>query len=89
MLWHLGEYEPLEKNSPDYKQLIDNLRSYSLMNYLLDRRYRSAARTELAKVDWLRQPAQTRRMYRWPVWLLRLRHFILRTGSRIKQRLIR
>ncbi len=89
MLWQLGEYEPLEKSNPDYKQLIDNLRCYSLMNYLLDRRYRSAARTELAKVDWLRQPAQTRRMYRWPVWLLRLRHFILRTGSRIKQRLIR
>lgn len=88
MLWHLGAYEPLEKSSPDYKQLIDNLRCYSLMNYLLDRRYRSAARAELAKVDWSRQPAKTRRLYRCPVWLLRLRHLILRTGSRIKQRLI-
>ena len=88
MLWQLGEYEPLEKSNPDYKQLIDNLRTYSLMNYLLDRHYRNAARTELAKVDWTRQPTKTRRLYRWPVWLLRLRLFILKTGSRIKRRLI-
>lgn len=88
MLWQLGEYEPLEKSSPAYKQLIDNLRTYSLMNYLLDRRYRDAARTELAKVDWSLQPAKTRRLYRWPVWMLHLRLFIMKTGSRIKQRLI-
>ena len=88
MLWQLEEYEPLEKSNPDYKQLIDNLRTYSLMNYLLDRRYRDAARTELAKVDWTYQPAKTRRLYRWPVWMLHLRLFIMKTCSRIKQRLI-
>ena len=89
MLWHMGEYEPLERSNPDYKQLIDNLRTYSLMNYLLDRRYRSAARTELAKVDWIRQPAKTRRLYQQPVWILRLRLLVLKTGSHIKQRLLR
>lgn len=87
MLWQLGEYEPLEKNSPAYKQLIDNLRTYSLMNYLLDRRYRDAARTELAKVDWDRQPAKTRRLYQRPVWALQLRQHVLKTGARIKQHL--
>lgn len=89
MLWHLGEYEPLEKSNPDYKQLIDNLRTYSLMNYLLDRRYRSAARAELAKVDWSRQPAETRRLFRQPVWMLQLRRHVLKTGSCIKQHLKR
>lgn len=88
MLWHMGEYEPLERSNPDYKQLVDNLRTYSLMNYLLDRRYRSAARTELAKVDWIRQPAKTRRLYRWPIWLLKKREQILFLGSYFKQRLI-
>ena len=88
MLWHMGEYEPLERSKPDYKQLIDNLRTYSLMNYLLDRRYRSAARTELGKVDWIRQPAKTRRLYRWPIWLLKKREQILFLGSYFKQRLI-
>ena len=89
MLWHLGEYEPLENSNPDYKQLIDNLRTYSLMNYLLDRRYRNAASTELAKVDWSLQPTKTRRLYKWPVWALQLRQHILKTGSRIKQHLKR
>jgi hypothetical protein len=88
MLWQLGEYEPLEKSNPDYKQLIDNLRTYSLMNYLLDRRYRNAARTELAKVDWSRQPARTRRLYQCPVWLLMLRYFSrLTTSSMLVARL--
>lgn len=88
MLWQLGEYEPLEKSNPDYKQLIDNLRTYSLMNYLLDRNYRDAARTELAKVDWSRQPAKTRRLYQRPVWILKKRAQILTLGSFVKQRLI-
>ena len=88
MLWQLGEYEPLEKSNPDYKQLIDNLRTYSLMNYLLDRRYRDAARTELAKVDWSLQPAKTRKLYKQPVWILKKRVQILTLGSFVKQRLI-
>ena len=79
----------MEKSNPDYKQLIDNLRTYSLMNYLLDRRYRNAARTELAKVDWSLRPTKTRRLYKWPVWTLQLRQCILKTGSRIKQHLKR
>ena len=88
MLWNLGYLEPEEKTNPDYKQLIDNLRTYSLMNHLLDKQYRDAARTELAKVDWNRQPPHIRKLYRKPVWLLRLRQYILKTGSRIKQHLI-
>ena len=85
MLWQLGEYEPLEKSNPDYKQLIDNLRTYSLINYLLDRRYRDAARTELAKVDWSLQPAKTRKLYQQPVWKLKKRAQILAIGSYVKQ----
>ena len=89
MLWQLGEYEPLEKTNPDYKQLIDNLRAYSLSNYLLDKQYRDAARSELAKVDWNRQPASVRKQYRLPVWMLKLKQKLLKTGSRIKQHLLR
>lgn len=85
MLWQLGEYEPLEKTNSDYKQLVDNLRTYSLMDYLLDCRYRPAARAELAKVDWRRQPTSVRRLYRLPVWILMLRQYILMVGSNIKQ----
>lgn len=87
MLWNLGYLE--EKTNPDYKQLIDNLRTYSILPYLLIKQYRDAARKELAKVDWDRQPIATRRLYRLPVWILRLRQYMLKLGSRIKQHIVR
>ena len=89
MLWRLGEYEPLEKTNPDYKQLIDNLRTYSLMNYLLVKQYRDAARKELAKVDWRLQPTDTRRLYQKPIPYLKLRMQFFTLGSKVKQFLIK
>ena len=89
MLWNLGYLESEEKTNPDYKQLIDNLRTYGLLSYLLTKQYRQAARQELAKVDWDRQPIATRRLYRLPVWILRLRQYMLKLGSRIKQHIVR
>ena len=89
MLWNLDYLFEEEKRNPDYKQLIDNLRTYSLLPYYLSDRYRKDAKQELAKVDWKKQPRKTRSLYRYPVWLLKLRRRFLKTGSRIKQRLIR
>ena len=89
MLWNLSYLEPSEKTNPDYKQLIDNLRIYSLQSYLIDRRYCNAARKELAKVNWSRQPKKTRRLYQLPVWMLKVRMQYLKIGSFLKQKLIR
>ena len=89
MLWHLDEWVALETGNADYKQLVDNLRTYSLMNYLLDHCYHTAARQELAKVDWSQQPVSVRRLYHYPVWILKLRKKMLKTGSCIKQYLMR
>lgn len=89
MLWNLDYLSEEEKKNPDYKQLIDNLRTYSLLPYYLSDRYRKDAKQELAKVDWREQPRKTRSLYRSPVWLLKLRRRFLKTGSKIKQRLIR
>lgn len=88
MLWNLGYLESEEKTNPDYKQLIDNLRTYGLLPYLLTKQYRQAARQELAKVDWNRQPIATRRLYRLPIWILRCRQRILIIGSRLKQTIL-
>lgn len=85
MLWNLGYLEPEEKNNPDYKQLIDNLRTYGLMPYLLTTQYRSAARKELNKVDWNLQSKATRRLYKRPIAYLKLRMKIQKLGSNIKQ----
>ena len=89
MLWNLDYLEPVEHTNPDYKQLIDNLRTYSLYMYLLDRRYRDAARRELCKVDWSRQPKKTRRLYKQPLWCLSLTTHGRKIGSKIKQALLK
>lgn len=88
MLWNLTDLEPLEKTNEDYKQLIDNLRAYSLQPYLLDKRYREAARDELKKVDWNRQPIATRRYYQLPIGVQRIRYGMLKRASLIKQKLL-
>lgn len=85
MLWNLGYLEPEEKVNPDYKQLIDNLRTYGLLPYLLTKQYRSDARQELAKVNWERQPIKTQRLYRMPVIYLKARMNFLKLGSMVKQ----
>ena len=89
MLWNLGYLETEEKINPDYKQLIDNLRTYSLLPYLLTRQYRSAARQELTKVDWGQQPIKTRRLYQKPILYLKLRMQFLKLGSKVKQSVIK
>lgn len=89
MLWNLGYLEPEEKVNPDYKQLIDNLRTYGLLPYLLTKQYRSDARQELAKVNWERQPIKTQRLYRMPVIYLKARMNFLKLGSMVKQFLIK
>ncbi len=87
MLWNLGFLSEEEKTNPDYKRLIDNLRTYDLLPYYLSRDYHEAAKEELDKVDWGRQPVITKRLYSKPLWFLKLRQWLLGFASRIKKRL--
>lgn len=89
MLWNLKYLEHVEKNNPDYKKLIDNLRSYDLFPYYLSSQYRNAAKQELAKVDWDRQPKKTLSLYNRPVLFLKCLYSLKKLGSAIKTRLIR
>ena len=85
MLWKLGGYEPLEKTNPDYKQLIDNLRTYGLQSYLLNSKYRDAARQELSKVDWRNQDVKWEKLYNLPVGVLKIRFKVRKLGSLMKR----
>lgn len=76
MLWNLTDLEPLEAIDKDYKQLVDNLRTYDMMPYLLDKRYRDVARAELNKVDWSRQSKITVREYKRSIGYLRIKNAI-------------
>ena len=89
MLWNLGFLEPEEKTNSDYKQLIDRLRTYGLLPYLITNQYRNAARTELNKVDWNHQPTKTQQLYQKPILYLKLRSLFLKLGSKVKQTLIK
>lgn len=89
MLWNLGYLEEEENNNSDYKQLIDNLRTFGLLPYYISKLYREDARRELDKVDWSRQPKKTRDLYNKPVSYLRLRQSLLSIGSFAKQYLLK
>ena len=89
MLWNLDYLAKEEKTNPEYKKLIDGLRTYSLLPYYLSRQYRNAVKTELDKVDWNRQPRKIRSLYKKPVYVLKCRRAFLKCGSAIKQWLIK
>lgn len=89
MLWNLGYLEYEEKNNPDYKRLIDELRIYGLLSYYISDKYHETAKNELAKVDWSKQPMRIRLRYKCPIFVLRFRRSFMRYGSRIKQSIIK
>lgn len=84
MLWNVGFLEGEEKVNPDLKQLLDNLRVYSMMPYLLSKEYNKAARQELAKVDWDKQPKKTRRRYQKPIAMLKIERMMTEAGFMVK-----
>lgn len=88
MLWNLGYLEGEEKTNPDYKQLIDNLRTYGLMPYYLSREYHSAAQIELDKVDWSKQSLKIRKEYSRPMLYLKIKRRTLTLAVAIKRFLI-
>lgn len=88
MLWNVDFLSEEEKNNQDYKQLIDNLRTYSLFPYYLSKVYHEAAKQELEKVDWKRQPEKVKKQYEKPLALLRVEERIKRCGVGIKQKML-
>lgn len=88
MLWNVGFLADEEINNPDYKQLIDNLRTYGLYLYYISKEYHLSAKRELDKVDWNRQPKKVRRQYEKPLVLLRVEERIKRCGVGIKHKIL-
>ena len=89
MLWNLQYLEMEETINPDYKYLIDELRTYGLLQYLASRQYRESAKEELAKVDWSKQSKKNVALFETPWHLLRIRFLLLKFASRIKQFVLR
>ena len=81
--------ERLEAKGEDWKRLIDKLRTSGLLDYWLDKRFHNQAQEELKKVDWNKQPASVKRIYKTPIWMLKTKRLIMRWGSVVKQVIIK
>jgi glycosyltransferase involved in cell wall biosynthesis len=74
---------------PDLKFLLDGLRVRALWKYRLSGQYLKEYQSELAKVDWSKQPSEFKKYYTWPVTYWRVYWTIRRVGSRIKKNLLK
>ena len=73
----------------DWKRLIDKLRVGSLLEYWMSKEYHDIAAQELAKVDWSKQPDSVKRIYKTPIWLLKVKRQVMKWGSWCKQLVIK
>lgn len=94
MLFHLDAYLQLlpkgkRVETSDWKRLIDKLRVGGLLEYWLSDEYHNQAAIELAKVDWIQQPNSMKRIYKTPIWLLKLKRWVMQVGSSVKQSVYR
>ena len=77
-----------ETKEDDWKMLIDKLRVNGLLDYWLDKRYHNQAAEELKKVDWSKQPAGIKRIYKTPIWMLKTKRLTMRWGTVVKQMIV-
>lgn len=89
MLWNLDFLEKEERENPDYKQLVDNLRAYGLYPYYLSKEYHLAAKKELEKVDWNRQSEKRKKQYQQPLFWARMKYRLGVFGVSLKQQISR
>jgi hypothetical protein len=69
--------------------LLDKLRVSGLLEYWMSEEYHDIAAQELAKVDWSKQPASIKRIYKTPIWMLKSRRLVMKWGSAVKQVVIK
>ena len=81
---------PLASNlKSDWQALLDKLRVNGLLEYWMSKEYHDIAAQELAKVDWNQQPDSMKRIYKTPIWMLKVKKQVMKWGSWCKQLIIR
>ena len=73
----------------DWKSLLDKLRVNGLLEYWMSKEYHDLAAQELAKVDWGQQPDSVKRIYKTPIWMLKVKRQVMKWGSVVKQLIIK
>ena len=81
---------PLASNlKSDWQALLDKLRVNGLLEYWMSKEYHDMAAQELAKVDWSKQPENVKRIYKTPIWMLKVKRQVMKWGSAVKMHLIK
>jgi glycosyltransferase involved in cell wall biosynthesis len=75
-----------EKLSEDWQRLLDKLRVNGLLDYWMSEAYHDSAAEELKKVDWSQQPTRVKQQYKTPIWLLKIKRWIMCVGSYWKEK---
>lgn len=78
----------LYRLNEDWKALLDKLRVNGLLEYWMSKDYHEQATEELQKVDWSLQSNSVKRIYKTPIWLLKMKLWVIQVGSCIKQGII-
>lgn len=77
-----------EKNS-ELKNLLDELRLLTLVSFRINKWHCREVAAILSGIDFNQHSAYYKRIYHWPVWLVKKYFFIKKIGSLIKQSLIK
>lgn len=72
-----------------WSRLLDKLRVNGLLEYWMSKEYHNQAIEELKKVDWSLQSNNAKRIYKTPIWMLKLKQIVMQVGSYLKQRMIK
>ena len=73
----------------EWKSLLDKLLVNGLLEYWLSKDYHDLTVQELAKVDWSKQPDSVKRIYKTPIWMLKVKRQVIKWGSAVKQALVK
>ncbi len=85
MLWNLDFLSVEERTNRDFKQLIDNLRTYGLFPYYVSKKYHDTALSELAKVNWECQKQKVRQLYQDCFIWIKFKYRVIKIGSELKK----
>lgn len=88
-IFNLNFFEDEEKKNPKLKTLLDGLRVQALLRYRLSGKYPQETTNELKKVDFTHQTGYYRRLYQYPVVLVKGYFVLKKILSQIKRKLIR
>jgi glycosyltransferase involved in cell wall biosynthesis len=88
-VYHLAQFKKEEQENPDLKILLDKLRAQALLKYYLYGINFAETSQVLREIDWNNIPQPLKRMYEFPKPLVRAHWKFMKTGSAIKQWILR